>query len=58
MNHLNVRSEQFVAIYRDDWLRKTYEDIRQYAPHVEIPEPPPRGDFDVSEVAEAEFFFS
>ena len=50
--------EQFVAIYSDNWLQRTYEDVRQYAPHVEIPEPPARGSFDVSEVTQAEFFFS
>jgi len=50
--------EQFVAIYTDNWLQRTYEDVRQYAPHVEIPEPPARGSFDVAEVVQAEFFFS
>jgi hypothetical protein len=50
--------EQFVAIYREDWLRKVYEDVRAYAPHVEIPEPPGRGEFNIAEVLDAPFFFS
>jgi DNA-directed RNA polymerase len=50
--------EQFVEIYKDDWLRRTYEDVRAYAPHVDIPEPPQRGSFDIGEVRNAEFFFS
>lgn len=53
-----ILREQFVAIYKDDWLRLTYDEVRRYAPHVSIPEPPARGTFDLTEVLNAPFFFS
>lgn len=49
----------FVAIYKDtDWLRAVRDEMQTQAPHVELPDLPDRGDFDVSQVLEAEFFFS
>lgn len=50
--------EQFTAIYREDWLRRTWADVRSYAPHVDLPPPPARGAFDIEAVLDAEFFFS
>jgi DNA-directed RNA polymerase len=50
--------DEFVAIYREDWLRKLYEELRAAHPHVDIPEPPGRGEFDLSEVQRSDFFFS
>lgn len=48
----------FVAIYRGDWLAKIAAEVRAYAPHIELPELPVRGDFDIEQVNDAEYFFS
>lgn len=50
--------EEFVQMYRTDWLRKTWGEVRAYAPGIDLPPPPPRGDFDIALVQDAEFFFS
>jgi DNA-directed RNA polymerase, mitochondrial len=53
-----ILREQFVALYQVDWLKRLKEEIAGYAPHVQIDDPPERGDFDVSQVIDAPFFFS
>jgi DNA-directed RNA polymerase len=53
-----VLRDQFVRMYQDDWLRKTAEDVRSYAPDVPILEPPERGSLDIGAVRDSEFFFS
>lgn len=53
-----ILRQAFVDIYKDDWLARTAEYVHTYAPHVSLPPLPARGDFDVSEVLDAEFFFS
>jgi DNA-directed RNA polymerase len=53
-----ILRDQFASIYRADWLRRTWEEVRSYAPHVDVPAPPPRGSFDIGLVRDAEFFFS
>jgi DNA-directed RNA polymerase len=53
-----VLREQFVEIYKRDWLRELYAELREKHPHVNIPEPPERGDFDITQVLKAPFFFS
>ena len=53
-----ILREVFVEIYSTDWLAKTADHIRAYAPHVELPPLPDRGQFDVNEVMDAPFFFS
>jgi DNA-directed RNA polymerase len=50
--------EQFVGIYREDWLQRTYEDIRETAPAVEINRPPQRGAFDIRQVLQSTWFFA
>jgi DNA-directed RNA polymerase, mitochondrial len=50
--------EQFVEIYKRDWLSELCIQIRDQHPHVEIPEPPERGTFDIHQVLDAPFFFS
>jgi len=50
--------EAFISIYKEDWLQKTADHVRSYAPHVEIPKPPKRGAFDLMEVIDAPFCFS
>jgi len=53
-----ILREQFVALYQVDWLKRLKEEIAGYAPHVQIDDPPARGDFDLSQVIDAPFFFS
>jgi DNA-directed RNA polymerase len=53
-----VLREQFVRIYSEDWLAKTAAEIQGYAPHVQLPPLPARGDFEVQQVLDAPFFFS
>lgn len=45
-------------IYKEDQLQIFHDYVKSYAPDVELPEPPARGDLDVSEVLRAEFFFA
>ena len=53
-----ILRDQFVAIYRDDWLAKIKAEIAEYAPHVQIDDPPARGSFDIELVRDAPYFFS
>jgi DNA-directed RNA polymerase, mitochondrial len=53
-----VLREQFVEIYQRDWLKELHAELREKHPHVDIPEPPQRGAFDIRQVLEAPFFFS
>lgn len=53
-----ILREQFILIYSEDWLAKTAADIRSYASHVDLPDLPVRGSFDISQVLNAPFFFS
>ncbi len=53
-----ILRDEFVSIYREDWLRKLYDELRAAHPHVDIPEPPGRGDFNLEEVRDSAFFFS
>jgi DNA-directed RNA polymerase, mitochondrial len=48
--------ETFVEIYSDDWLARLYSDF--HTSGVDIPAPPPTGQFDVNEVLRSQFFFS
>ncbi len=50
--------EQFVIIYKQDWLTMIKEDIAAYAPHVVVDDPPARGSFDIEQVRHASYFFS
>ena len=56
-----VLREEFVRIYKDDWLEKIEDEVREYAPDVRIPsylERVPIGDFDVTEALRSEYFFA
>lgn len=53
-----VLRREFVEMYREDQLARFEEEVRSYAPSVELPERPTRGDFDLEQVLEARFFFS
>lgn len=53
-----VLREQFVEIYKRDWLRELHAELREQHPHVDILPPPERGDFDITQVLKAPFFFS
>ena len=53
-----VLRETFVEIYSHDWLARTRDYVKSYAPHVELPELPERGSFDIGQVLQAPFFFS
>jgi len=48
----------FVDIYSVDRLEKFEQDIRRYAPDVELPDRPKRGTFDINEVWHSPYFFS
>jgi DNA-directed RNA polymerase len=54
----SILRQQFVAIYKEDWLTKIRDDILAYAPHVELPDVPVRDTFDITQVLDAPFFFS
>lgn len=53
-----ILRQQFVDIYKTNWLERLFEEVKAYAPHVAINPPPVRGTFNVEEVLNAEFFFS
>jgi DNA-directed RNA polymerase, mitochondrial len=53
-----IPREQFVKIYERDWLSELCAQIRDNHPHVDIPEPPARGTFDITQVLKSPFFFS
>jgi DNA-directed RNA polymerase len=53
-----ILREQFITIYQVDWLKRLKEEINAYAPHVQIDDPPARGDFDLKQVLDAPYFFS
>lgn len=53
-----ILREEFVAIYKRDWLSEIYTQISDKYPDIDIPEPPPRGTFDIEQVLDAPFFFS
>lgn len=54
-----VLREQFVEIYCVDRLQMFHEEaLAQCPPGIELPEPPARGDFDVTEALESAFFFA
>ena len=53
-----VLRREFVDMYSVNWLERLHEGFREAAPHVDLPAPPARGDFDVSQVTNARFFFA
>jgi DNA-directed RNA polymerase len=56
-----VLREQFVGIYRTNWLERIEAEVRSYAPEVDIPSYTKRvttGDFDIEQVLRSEFFFA
>jgi DNA-directed RNA polymerase len=53
-----ILREEFVGIYSTDWLAELRRQFVEAAPGVEFPEPPTRGDFDVTQVRDSPYFFS
>lgn len=53
-----ILRDQFIAIYREDWLAKLHQDITREHPHVQICPSPARGVFDLNRVRYAEYFFA
>lgn len=53
-----ILREQFVDIYSGDRLAEFEEGVREYAPGVKLPRRPAGGDFNVTEVLNAPYFFS
>jgi DNA-directed RNA polymerase len=54
-----ILREQFVAIYREDWLAKLEEEVKSYVPAgMALPARPVGGSFDVEEVLNAPYFFA
>ncbi|MBB6253053.1 DNA-directed RNA polymerase [Nitrospirillum iridis] len=54
----DVIRQQAYAMYRGDWLAEFQAYVADYAPGVDLPDPPQRGSWDVAEVLQSEFFFS
>lgn len=55
--HAVIR-EEARRIFSGDYLSEFREHILTYAPHVELPEPPKQGDFDIDELLNSPYFFS
>lgn len=53
-----VLRETFVELYSGDYLADFERQVREYAPDVELPPRPARGDFDVTRVLDSPYFFS
>ena len=53
-----ILRETFVSIYEVDRLAELSAYVADYAPHVDLPPLPDRGDFDITQVLDAQFFFS
>jgi DNA-directed RNA polymerase len=54
-----IVKDEFVRIYTDDILGDLIAEVQaQLPPGVELPERPPTGEFDITKVREADFFFS
>ncbi len=49
---------EFAGMYREDVLGALYEECCMAAPHADLTPPPARGDFDIEEVLNSQFFFS
>jgi len=54
----HVTREVAYDMYKDNWLVTFHESVARNAVGVSLPDPPPLGDFGVSEVLKADFFFS
>jgi DNA-directed RNA polymerase len=48
--------ESFVQIYRDDWLAKFVSHAEEVLP--DLPSPPEKGDLDIEEVIDSQYFFA
>lgn len=55
-----ILREVFVSIYKEDWLNNLYQQFREQAGELadELPQPPKRGNFDISSVLTAGYFFA
>ena len=53
-----VLREAFITLYSVDRLQEIADYIGEYAPHVQLEPVPPRKTFDLTQVADAPFFFS
>ncbi|WP_458098574.1 DNA-directed RNA polymerase [Roseomonas sp. WA12] len=53
-----VLRSTFVKMYSVNQLERLAEGFALAAPHVDLPPPPARGSFDITEVTKAPFFFS
>lgn len=49
--------EAMVDMYREDYMQKWKASVEKYS-GVQLPEPPERGDFNINEILNSEFFFS
>jgi DNA-directed RNA polymerase len=55
---LEVTKQTFVHIYRENWFEALWADFRFFSDHVDMPEPPKLGDFDIEQVLQSQYFFS
>lgn len=53
-----VLRREFVDMYAVNWLERLHAGFRAAAPHVDLPDPPARGGFDIGQVLRAPFFFA
>ena len=51
--------ETAYEMFKGDWIREEFHPyVESYASRADLPEPPEQGEFDVSEVLSAEYFFA
>lgn len=55
----DVIRETAYGMFKGNWIADEFEPyIHEYAPDVDLPDIPPQGSFDVSEVLKAKYFFA
>tara|TARA_B100000085_G_scaffold22775_1_gene19158 strand:- start:36142 stop:38625 length:2484 start_codon:yes stop_codon:yes gene_type:complete len=46
-------------MFKGNWIEDSFHPyLKEYAPNVDLPEPPAQGDFNIKEVLDAEYFFA
>lgn len=53
-----INREQFVMMHEADLITGLAEEWSGNYPGVDLPEPPPKGNFDLSQIMESEYFFA
>ena len=53
-----VTRDQFIELHKRPLIQEVYQEWRTMYPKIDIPEPPPTGDFDIEEVRSSNYFFA